>query len=59
MWTAIEAVGLALVVAFAWFVWPPLTLLTAGVLLVAVAVVGESKTDPARTDADTETEGAP
>jgi hypothetical protein len=41
VWTVIEVVGLALVVAFSWFIWPPLPLLVAGVLLVAVAVIGE------------------
>jgi hypothetical protein len=48
MWHALvlEVVGLALVVAFFWFVWPPLTLLVAGVLLVAVAVVAESRAKP-------------
>lgn len=30
----IEAVGFALVVGFLWFVWPPLVLLGAGLLLV-------------------------
>lgn len=43
MWTALEAVGLLMVVAFAWFIWPPLPLLVGGVLLVAVAYVGESR----------------
>ncbi len=46
MWSALEVVGLALVVGFLWFVWPPLTLLGAGVLLVVVAVVGESRANP-------------
>lgn len=32
-----QTVGLALVVAFSWFVWPPLPLLVAGVLLTVGA----------------------
>lgn len=35
----IELVGYALIAAFAWFVWPPLVLLVAGVLLVLLANV--------------------
>lgn len=35
----LEAAGYALIVAFLWFVWPPLALLGAGVLLVVVANV--------------------
>jgi hypothetical protein len=33
----IEAAGFALVLGFLWFVWPPLVLLGAGILLVAAA----------------------
>lgn len=43
MWSALEAVGLALVVSFLWFLWPPLVLLGAGVVLVALAYLGESR----------------
>lgn len=35
----IELVGYGLIATFAWFVWPPLVLLVAGVLLVLVANV--------------------
>lgn len=40
---ALEAVGCFLVVVFFWFVWPPLVLLAAGVLLVLVAVVRDRR----------------
>lgn len=33
----VEACGYLLMIGFLWFVWPPLVLLGAGVLLVAVA----------------------
>jgi fatty acid desaturase len=33
----VESLGFALVLAFLWFVWPPLVLLGAGVLLVVWA----------------------
>jgi hypothetical protein len=32
--TLLEWLGFALIVSFLWFVWPPLTLLGAGLLLV-------------------------
>lgn len=35
----IELVGFALIATFAWFVWPPLVLLVAGLLLVLLANV--------------------
>jgi hypothetical protein len=35
--SALELVGFALVLGFLWFVWPPLVLLGAGVLLVLAA----------------------
>lgn len=45
----IETVGYVLLVAFLWFVWPPLVLLGAGVLLVVLANVRAARTRrPAR-----------
>lgn len=44
-----EAAGYALIVAFLWFVWPPLVLLGAGVLLVVWANVRAAR--PASTRA--------
>lgn len=35
----IELLGFAMVITFAWFVWPPLTLLVAGLLLILLANV--------------------
>lgn len=35
--SAVETTGFALMLGFLWFVWPPLVLLGAGVLLVAWA----------------------
>jgi hypothetical protein len=35
----IELLGFALIATFAWFVWPPLVLLVAGLLLVLLANV--------------------
>ena len=37
MSTVLETTGFALVLGFLWFVWPPLVLLGAGVLLIAHA----------------------
>lgn len=39
----IEFVGYALIVAFLWFIWPPLALLGAGILLVMWANTRTSK----------------
>jgi hypothetical protein len=48
-----EAVGYALLVAFLWFVWPPLALLGAGILLVVLANVRAARANgaPGRTRA--------
>jgi hypothetical protein len=35
----LELLGFCLIAAFAWFVWPPLVLLIAGLLLVLLANV--------------------
>lgn len=40
---AMGAVGLLLVTAGCWLVWPPLALLVPGVALLVVAVVGASR----------------
>ena len=45
MWSALEAIGLALIVAFFWFIWPPLVLLAAGLVLCALAYLGERKSE--------------
>ncbi len=43
-----EVVGFLLVLAFLFFVWPPLVLLGAGVLLVAYANVRAARPEPYR-----------
>lgn len=43
-----EALGYALVIGFLWFVWPPLVLLGAGVLLVVWANVRKPSATRAR-----------
>lgn len=44
---AIEVVGFLLIIAFCWFVWAPLVLLAAGLLMVAHAqsLTSESPAD--------------
>lgn len=42
-WSLLEAVGIFLLIAFAFAVWPPLALAAGGVLAIAVAVLGESR----------------
>lgn len=45
---AVEALGYGLLLAFLWFLWPPLVLLGAGVLLVLWANVSRSDGRSAR-----------
>jgi hypothetical protein len=45
-WNLLEALGLALVVAFFALLWWPSALLVAGVLLILVAVLGERAAEP-------------
>jgi hypothetical protein len=37
----LQAVGLVLVAAFCWFVWPPLPLLVVGLVVIVLAEVRE------------------
>ena len=43
-----EFVGYAMVVAFSWFVWPPLPLLVGGLVLVLAGNLRAARRDPRR-----------